>query len=651
MKISKRQLPPPLLLGKTTVTSEDSSSSIPFGESTDKPRKVHILTRRRGRRYPDVLIGMAADLGHGKPDMEKGIVPILAHAVAMSVRISRAGRDHRRFLTCEQGQLSEIFLRALCRKHSCVWLWAPDLYRTLLALGLFDNLGPGKTWILEVDREQEIKGTSQAQATHSPQGEGQATPGKAGAKKGWSGFAVLEGRVTILVIRLAGGGVLHCCDTGNIGLPAPPAAANSVRRRAVLVREQVENWIDWLRRNEMGTLQHTISAQAFYGFRCHLPEIPVMVHNHLPSLGLERAALHGGRCEAFTLGRVKGPIFQLDFASLYGWCAAYHDVPVLWNCYIQQFNDLKSRPGIGFIADVDLELKEPLAPYRDEKQQLLVFPIGRFRTTLCQPELELVYPFIRKVHAAAAYQMAPLFAVWAKRLWQSRLDARRANDADLERQLKLFAQVIYGKFGQQRIGWRRAPWPGAAGPWECWTHPNPATGAIEEWRALAGRTEMKFRGGETHDSCPAIAAWIASLARRRLWDTFNTVGRENVYYTDTDSLWVNQTGYARAIDAGLVMGETFGALRIIRRHSWVEFIGWKHYRTQWGLVAAGIGPGTAGEQIDSDTVFEAESATAAARLKRAPRPVSVRKAGARHDTYRHAQVIDGQVYPFVRSDW
>src|SRR4029077_218756 len=125
---------------------------------------------------------------------------------------------------------------------------------------------------------------------------------------------------------------------------------------------------------------------------------------------LERAAYHGGRCEAWHLGPVEGEVFKVDVNSLYPSQMANKLHPVkLKKLYPEgSLELLLEHARYDFvIADVTVELTEPIVPLRKDK---LLFPVGRFKTVLTSHELDLVpASSIKEVRAVAVYEQAPVF--------------------------------------------------------------------------------------------------------------------------------------------------------------------------------------------------------------------------------------------------
>jgi len=73
----------------------------------------------------------------------------------------------------------------------------------------------------------------------------------------------------------------------------------------------------------------------------------------------------------------------------------------------------------------------------------------------------------------------------------------------------------------------------------------------------------------------AIAAHVTSYGRAALWTLIEAAGLENVYYTDTDSVVVNEAGFTRLRD---LIGDSLGALKVEKEADVLEIRTLKDYR-------------------------------------------------------------------------
>jgi hypothetical protein len=128
------------------------------------------------------------------------------------------------------------------------------------------------------------------------------------------------------------------------------------------------------------------------------------------------------------------------------------------------------------------------------------------------------------------------------RYWYAkRLEYEKAGNPLYAHFCKMLLNSLYGKFGQRNDEWVDVD---AAEPDEirfCTVLMQDGS-AISE-RTIAGKRQWRVRGGNSYNSFVAIAATVTAAARMRLWYLLNLAGLDNVYYCDTDSLFVNQEGF------------------------------------------------------------------------------------------------------------
>jgi hypothetical protein len=320
---------------------------------------------------------------------------------------------------------------------------------------------------------------------------------------------------------------------------------------------------------------------------------------------LERASYHGGRVEAWHLGKLPEACFKLDVNSLYPsrMRESAHPVKLLRlypSSSPQQLAELAQKYFV--IADVTLTTSLPIVPVRRER---LLFPVGTFQTVLTSHELGLVDARnIVAVRGVAAYESGYLFRDFVDFFYTARVAAKAAGELAKAEIFKLLMNSLYGKFGQQSTEWVRL---GEA---------DPSAVGVEDILLPNGRTvRLRTFGGatwindgavmESFESFPAIAASVTSAARALLWNYITVAGIENVYYMDTDSLFVNERGYSRLCESGVVHPTQLGSLKLEGSSDDVEIFGAKQYRFGESTKHKGI-PKDAELITDSDGVTRAK---------------------------------------------
>jgi hypothetical protein len=464
---------------------------------------------------------------------------------------------------------------------------------------------------------------------------------------------VLSDPPTILPMRLATGcGVLTVLDSRNHGWVPPPSCTGPDHVASALAQ-----WVSACSRllsaERLGGLCRTAGAQAWHSWRyAHLDHL-VEVHTHGPTLSLERAAYGPGRCECYRIGRVEGPVYHLDAHALYPHLLHMHDLPRV------RLGFMVNPPGAFAewltathctIAEVEIETAEPLAPYQARPGAPVVWPVGRWRTTLAGPELASLISrgAIRHWCRLAWYASGPIGRSYAEHMIRLRDQSPRGDVASSW--LKLVANCLPGRWGQSLSRWEDASWLPCHPPWDAWTVPD-GRGGIDRWRSLGWRTQREVRGQWGPEAVPAAAAYTVSLGRAWLWRVMEAAGRGEVIYCDTDGVMVSRAGHDRLAASGVPLGAAPGALSVRHVYPWVRI----HGIRQW--EAPGIEQ-AAGKPLDPPAVSDdpgrvwvqvgPQGALAGGREPSATRHLVPWSTPA---VYRHGTVrADGRVSPLEIDD-
>ncbi len=344
-----------------------------------------------------------------------------------------------------------------------------------------------------------------------------------------------------------------------------------------VVRQSVRSWLKFIEDNNLGGFAPTLASQGLRAFRHRFMNHQIFFDDNEAALKLSREALHGGRTEAFRIGKVDGPIFCYDVNSMYPAVMADNDYPIHLICrtpYATVKDIERWLKTDCVVARVKIETSSPrFAYYNGEK---LVFPIGKFTATLTTPELSaaLEADELRGCEEAATYERAPIFSDFVDELYRLRMVAKGKGDDVSTYMIKILMNALYGKFAQKGKVWETI---GSANISELGyelvvDYPE---GTSHEYRKYAGILQERMKDEEGRESFPAIAAHVTAFARLKLWNLIVSAGRENVFYCDTDSLYVNKTGSDNlAIHAD---DDALGALKLEKTSSSGVIHGAKDY--------------------------------------------------------------------------
>jgi hypothetical protein len=356
-------------------------------------------------------------------------------------------------------------------------------------------------------------------------------------------------------------------------------------RRDVEIVVRAMEWLqEFVQENNLGGMAATLPSLASKAFRHRFMPYAPVIHNYEPVLVLERAAYHGGRTDPWFIGQLpKDQTYhKVDVNSMYPdrmyRCRHPYKLVKLYpngNTWATLQSFMKKY---FVVADVTVDTPLPCVPRKDASLGKLTFPIGRFKTVLTSHELRLLTEAeIVQVRAIACYEDGDIFSSFVHFFYTERQKAKEKGETAKAELLKLLMNSLYGKFGQKSSEWVRV---GDADPaiTRCEDILLP-DGSEYKLRTFGGATWMNDGAVmESFDSFPAIAASVTSAARALLWKYITIAGIENVFYMDTDSLFVNDAGLSRLSAAGSMNEVELGSLKLEKSSNDVEIYGSKDYR-------------------------------------------------------------------------
>lgn len=384
------------------------------------------------------------------------------------------------------------------------------------------------------------------------------------------------------------------------------------KRDTEIILETWKQYLKFIETNDLGNFQYTIPSQAISSFRHRFMKNEIFIHTNSMATNLERKSYCGGRTEAYFIGKTPpGFKYLLDVSSMYPSVMFDKKYPIelINNKYTFRANINK---GNGIIAYVKIHTTEPVFPYHTEKNKL-IFPIGTFNTFLTTEEIKYAMQkhAILKVYKFYVYKMEKIFVDYVKYFYEKRKEFERKNNLAFAYMCKIFLNSLYGKFAQQNDvytitknlnpQYKEMIMSQQDGQIEI---SNLENNTLSKFRKF-GKEIFEFKGKqEAFNSFTAISSHITANARMKLWNYFLIAGRDNIYYTDTDSIWCNSTGYENLkpyIKKGL------GFLELKTKDKKLIIHGAKDYETSTDVVIKGIKKNaqkTEIENIFKQTKFE-----------------------------------------------
>jgi len=323
--------------------------------------------------------------------------------------------------------------------------------------------------------------------------------------------------------------------------------------------------IAWVRDNNMGMFRYTAPSQAMGAFRHRFMKCDIYYHDNQGVKALERKAYFGGRSEVFRIGDINQPVFQLDVNSLFPSVMRNCLFPACLDRFEPREEYMEIKPDIEWghsVAEVEIETKYPIYPMR--MNDIVTYPVGRFKTVLCGLELKLAARagIIRRVRAWSEYRMAPLFVEWVDTLWAMRQEYKRLGNKLYDTFTKRLMNSLYGKFAQRSAKWVNVQHSLASVPWSRWHQRNCITGERSEYRSFGWQIQKREEQREISNTFVAISSFITAAARVRMNCIRDIAGKPNVYYQGVDSVIVTRQGKARLWFENEIQPDELGKLRL-----------------------------------------------------------------------------------------
>lgn len=345
-------------------------------------------------------------------------------------------------------------------------------------------------------------------------------------------------------------------------------ALTYARRDVDILKAAMLAFVDFVEREGLGSLSITIAGQAFSAYRHRfMPDGTIHIHSDPRALKVERAAYAGGRTECFYMGEVDRRVYYVDVNSMYPYVMRDRLYPVelvtFWeSASVEQVAE-KIMDDYLVVAECKIITEIPVFHV---KRKRLIFPVGEYWTALTTPEIIFAINnnLIREIKNIAIYRGDNIFSDYVNFFYSARLKAKAEGDAVHDLLYKIFMNSLYGKFGQRNEVYDPvddAP-PDQIDYVQIY---HPEDRSWEFYKVFGGKVWKKRddeAAQEAFNSFPAIAAHVTAYARLLLWEAIETAGRENVYYCDTDSLFVNDVGYQHLWLNGFLDNKELGKLKL-----------------------------------------------------------------------------------------
>jgi len=325
--------------------------------------------------------------------------------------------------------------------------------------------------------------------------------------------------------------------------------------------------------HEKGKFSYTLASTSFNIFRTNFYDGNITMHK-IPLIEIiEKLSYYGGRTDCFKIGTFKN-IYKLDINSMYSdsMINNYYPIKLIGSIGIEKnskkptkeilLNYLKNDEQHLFIAEVKIKLLKAKVPYRDNENKKLIYPIGTFTTTLCQPELEiLTEDEIIDVNKILIYKKDKLFNKFVKYFYNKRLEFKDKHNDVMQYFCKILLNSLYGKFAQKQFKQvRNSNYDDLLlnGKMD---YLDTIKNKFYKFMFIDGNCFEILEEKFAENTFVPISSFVTSYSRVSLYKLINLV-EKYLIYVDTDSLFVTKKGYDILKKLGYIDNILLGKLKL-----------------------------------------------------------------------------------------
>lgn len=256
------------------------------------------------------------------------------------------------------------------------------------------------------------------------------------------------------------------------------------------------------------------------------------IPNHKSVIDFIKQSTYGGRILHWKQ-KVTEEYVCLDANSLYPSAQGTSKFPIGSARIINDFTDFPKPKHVHYIVECEIEapnIRYPIHPYRT-KDNAMIFPVGRFTGVYNEVDLNEMkkdgYKIVKYIRGIYWVQSAKIFEEFVTKLYNKRVEV--GSDTAIGYVLKIILNSGYGKFleiiksnttfNRSRVGKE-----------------------LYNFELKNGQVEYSNKLLHPIVNKPIhIGSYILSYARKIMNEIINAVGRENIAYGDTDSIYVKKS--------------------------------------------------------------------------------------------------------------
>jgi len=328
-----------------------------------------------------------------------------------------------------------------------------------------------------------------------------------------------------------------------------PSGVTSIRdslNDCILIARFMQEYYGVVSKGKLGQVAYSYSSQGMAAFRGTYFKEEIVDHRNVDARILEGDCYLGGRIEEYGYGRYNGKCYLLDVRSLYPYLGAFEQFPVELLEYttsasvetVQSWSESYS-----VFADCHVETGENVLPSKSANG--LSFPVGSFRTCLCDCELEYAIRkgLVKKLYRAAKYRKSSVVDVYSVAMLDMRSYYKRNKNKLAEFIVKVITNGLWGKFGQHGYYWESVDGITPSEIYGGFYRYDPVTKTNRRYRVIDGEVSVLSSSLFVPNTFTPIAASINAKSRMYIWHRMRRAGLLNVLYVSVDGIIVNQEGY------------------------------------------------------------------------------------------------------------
>ncbi len=310
--------------------------------------------------------------------------------------------------------------------------------------------------------------------------------------------------------------------------------------------------LDWWDRERLGSFADTGPATGWHAMRHKPAPDKVLVDPEPEGRVYDRQAVYGGRRDCWHKGQLPpGWYVDLDLVQAHLSICCHEPLP------IRRVSSFDSQPldthlldhvGTGIIAEAEIETRVPRYPLRLDGA--ITYPVGRFKTVLCSPELAYARELgeLRAIGPGRRYRLGFAMESWAR--WVRRILAGEESEVPPTGRIaaKGWSRTVVGRWAM-RTGREDFELPSPERGWGVTWGRDHDTNAPRTILTLAGREIWLVQDQESDSSFPAVLAWVQSWTRVLLDRLITALGPDAVIVANTDGVLVRGDALARQAGA------------------------------------------------------------------------------------------------------